>query len=188
MRTTIGICVALGLLTAHAVRAGFELPKKVQRMAQFEQVKSTAAASGKPIAIVLTDTETTCPLCRTASLAVMDALDRKTLIVYANARDDWRALPQLVRDAFEKPEAGEYIPKTVVVDAGLTRVIATVPYGKPDALDKSLDKAKKAISKAGGTSAAGTSRSGSRSSFGTVRKTESTTGQQRETISVEVKP
>ena len=50
-----------------------------------------------------------------------------------------------LKEAFQKPEAGTFIPKTVIVDPEVTRVIAFVPYGNPGEMNKALSKAKKAV-------------------------------------------
>ena len=143
MRKMSFVLVAVGLLVPGIVWAGFDLPKKVYKASQFEQAKTAAAAAGKPISIILTDTATDCPLATNASLTMIDSLDRKTVVVYASPQGDFGKLPPLVQEAFNKREAGTYIPKTVVVDADVSKVICIVPYGEPMALKESLSKARK---------------------------------------------
>lgn len=46
---------------------------------------------------------------------------------------------------FAIPKAGTFIPKTVIVDPEVTRVIAFVPYSDLSEMNKALSKAKKAI-------------------------------------------
>lgn len=168
MKKAILALAGIGLLVPGIVWAGFDLPKKVYKASQFEQAKTAATAAGKPISVILSDTGTTCPLACNASLVMINSLDRKTVIVYANPRDGLDALPALVREALSKPEAGTFIPRTVVVDADVSKVICIVPYGEPEALQDSLNKARKAILK---MPSAKTSKSSLRSTGGAAKKT-----------------
>lgn len=136
-----------GLLMAGALAtAEFAIPKKAYRVSQFEEAKAEAAAAGKPITVILSDATTSCPLACDASTAVFNTLGRKTVIVYVGRGGaEWQALPGLLKEAFQKPEAGTFIPKTVIVDPEVSRVIAFVPYGNPGEMNKALSKAKKTI-------------------------------------------
>jgi thiamine pyrophosphate-dependent acetolactate synthase large subunit-like protein len=75
----------------------------------------------------------------------MNGLASKTVVVYAYTKTDAGKLPDLVVEAFRRPEMGRYIPFTVVVDAAMTNVIAIVPYARGSEQKKLLKAVNKAI-------------------------------------------
>ena len=140
MKTTLSV-----MLLASLVLVGFKIPKNVYRMDQLGAAKSEAQSKNKAITFIYTDEETTCPLCADASLGVMNGLASKTVVVYAYTKTDAGKLPDLVVEAFRRPEMGRYIPFTVVVDAAMTNVIAIVPYARGSEQKKLLKAVNKAI-------------------------------------------
>jgi hypothetical protein len=101
---------------------GFKLPGKVFEVADIEKAKAEAAQKGKPIAILYSDKNTTCPLCSNASETILRELGPKAVIVYA---DGTSSLPSTVQEALRP---GKYIPKVAVLDASLERALGTVTY------------------------------------------------------------
>lgn len=137
--------VMLALSLASQALAGFKISKKTYRMDQLESAQSEAESKGKPITFVYTSAESTCPLCAAASLNVISELDSKSVVVYVDAKADWGKLPKLIQEATRQPEAGKFIPKTVVADSAMTNVIAIVPCAHGAEQAKFLREAKKAI-------------------------------------------
>lgn len=133
------------LLLASTALADFDLPKNVYRMDQLEAAKAEAVSKNKAITFVYTQKETTCPLCVNSSLGVMKGLASKSIVFYADTKTDWEKFPTLVQEALRKPEMGKYIPKTVIVNAGITNVIAIVPYALGVEQKKLLKEANRAI-------------------------------------------
>ena len=68
----------------------------------------------------------------------MQTLGKGTIVVYVCTKTDSDLLPDVVKTAFRTPESGKYIPKTAVVDAELTEVIAIVPYAGEESERKKL--------------------------------------------------
>ena len=57
----------------------------------------------------------------------MQRFGHSAVIVYASP-EGWAKIPPIVREAINSPEAGKFIPKTVVVDFGITEVVSIIPY------------------------------------------------------------
>lgn len=130
------------------VLAEFTMPKSVNRMNELEKAQAEAQEKGRPITFILTQESTSCGLCINASLKAVNALNNKTVVVYVNADNEEKLLPEIVRTALNKPEAGRYIPKIVIVDSAMTNVLAIVPYAAGDEMDRRLNQAKKNFPKA----------------------------------------
>jgi hypothetical protein len=138
------LCLALVPATPGEIKMG----KSVYRMSQIDAAKEEAKSKNEAITFLYTDENTKCGLCEAASMDVINGMKAKSTIVYVNSNNEGGLLPQLVQEALKKPEAGQFIPKTVVVDPDITQVIAIVPYDSEQARKSSITKAKKLISKA----------------------------------------
>lgn len=119
-------------LTATGVGA-FDIPPGVYRIDQMEQALKDAVSQHKQIVFLYSDEKTTCPLCARASTAIMDRFRLNSVLVYFD-KGGWRKAPQLVREAIQSPASGRYIPKTIIVNAGMTEVISIIPYEKVEFL------------------------------------------------------
>jgi hypothetical protein len=139
----ITLCFLLGAFTASA---GFKLPKDIYRVQNLKEAQDEARAKGRPICILYTDADSKCGLATQAALDAIDALDNKTILVYVNSNNEGGFLPSVIKKAFESPESGQYIPKTVVLDAELTEIIALIPYSSERERKVRFTKAKTAIS------------------------------------------
>jgi hypothetical protein len=115
------------LLAPLAARAGFELPTAVYRMDRLPRALAEARAKEKPLAFVQSDEGTTCPKCRAATLEAFQLLVDQCVVVYIGPGEGAQ-LPALVTAGLRSPEAGRFIPRAVVVDPQLSRIIAVIPY------------------------------------------------------------
>ena len=120
MKTT-ALFLALLALPALAL-AGFRLPAKVFAISDLEKAKAEAQLKKKPIAVLYSDKDSTCPLCSDASETILRELGSKTVMVYVNTKD---GLPKSVSDALN---VGKFIPKVAVLDASLENALGTVTY------------------------------------------------------------
>jgi len=132
----------------NVVFAGFEMPRSVYRMNEFDAAKEEAKAKNKPITFIYTREDSSCGLCKAASLGAADRLKSKSVVVYANSPEDWSSLPSIVQTALKSEASGKFIPKTVVVDAALSQTLAIVPYARGSEFDENLNDARSTISKA----------------------------------------
>jgi hypothetical protein len=147
MKPSVGVALVVVLAAWEA--SAFPLKKDVYRMDRLEAAVAEAKAEGKPLTFLYTDENTTCPKCEASSLAVIETLHKRTVLLYvAPEVKDLSKLPKAVRDGIRKPEMGDFIPKTVVVDPGLTNLIAIVPYALGDEQDRLLKDARKKITSA----------------------------------------
>jgi len=134
-------------VTGGVVLAGFEMPKSVYRMNEFEAAKAEAKAKNKPLTFIYTSESSSCGLLKAASLGAADRLRAKSILVYANSPADFGSLPPLVQTAIKSEAAGKFIPKTVIVDAEMNNTIAIVPYASGSEFENSLKDARSSISK-----------------------------------------
>ncbi len=118
------------LCLAASTALAFRLPGGVYRLNALKDAEEKAKKTNKPITFVYTDEDTTCPYCEEASLDAMKSLKLRTVVVYVHANKEWDLLPPVVKDAVNSPEAGKYIPITVIVDADMKKVNAIVPYAR----------------------------------------------------------
>ncbi|MEQ1851176.1 MAG: hypothetical protein ABMA01_06240 [Chthoniobacteraceae bacterium] len=118
---------------------GFKLPGKVFEIADLEKAKAEAAQKGRPIAILLSNKDSTCPLCSGASETILRELGPKTVMVYVR---DTAGLPPA---AIEALSPGKYIPKVAVLDATLDQALGTVTY---EAIKDDRQKAFREVTKA----------------------------------------
>ncbi len=102
--------------------ADLKLPSKIYQEADLEKAKVEAAAKSKPLSILYTDKDSTCPLCNNASATMIKELGSKTIMVYVRSTN---ALPDNVKTAFRE---GKYIPKIAVFDDKLEKSLGTVTY------------------------------------------------------------
>jgi hypothetical protein len=110
------------LATSTLAVAGFKLPGKVFEVAELEKAKAEAQQKGKPIAILVSDKDTTCPLCSAASETIIRELGNKTVMVYARTKAE---LPAPAQEALRQ---GSYIPKVAVLNSTLDNALGTVTY------------------------------------------------------------
>ena len=120
------------MITASPSYAGFSLPSHVYTVDQIEEAKDIAQATAKALTFVYTNKDTKCGLATSASLDAFKVLQKETIIIYACSGDDqtWSQIPSLVRRAINSSQSGKYIPKTIIVDSKITKVIAIIPYTK----------------------------------------------------------
>lgn len=110
--------------------AGFEVPKHVYRMSDLDKALADARERNLPVTFVYSREDTSCGLCTHASTTVMDELRKRSVIIYAHSNNDWGTIPGIVQKALVSPEAGKFIPKTVVVKPDLSEIVAYIPYAQ----------------------------------------------------------
>jgi len=115
------------LLYCLPAKAGFRLPEFVFTMKQMDTVEALAASDSKAVSFVYTDKTTGCGLCRTASMDVFNTLGPKSIVVYVD-RKGFDRLPEVVMGAMKSAHAGRFIPKTVITDPRMEKIIAIIPY------------------------------------------------------------
>ena len=106
--------------------AGLPLPGYVYELVDIAEAQDDARQWGQLIAIIWTDLDCGCRLAESATYDAFRELHDDMTIVYACSKTDWKQLPTVVRKALRSTESGKYIPKTVIVDAGMSKVVAIV--------------------------------------------------------------
>jgi len=115
------------MFSASLASAAFDIPSYVYRIDQLQQAKDEAKADDKQIVFLYSDEHTDCPLASKASISIIRRFKHRAVIVYI-CKEGWAKVPRIVRETIKSPEAGRFIPKTVVVDSGLTEVVSIIPY------------------------------------------------------------
>ena len=116
--------------SASSAPAAFSIPSDVYGIDQLQQATQIAIANNKQIVFLYSNKDSTCPLASKASINIMQRFKNSAIIVYI-CKQDKAKIPRIVRDALKSPEAGKYIPKTVVVDSGIKQVAGIIPYERP---------------------------------------------------------
>jgi hypothetical protein len=139
----IALCL---FLTTIEARADFKMPASVYRMDRLDDAIVMAAAKHKPISFIYTHEKTKCPLTMAASLNAADKLGKNTIVVYINGdvREE-KMLPDFVQAALDSPESGRLVPKTVIVDSDVSKVLVLVPYAKAPLHNQLLKEALKKL-------------------------------------------
>ncbi|WP_367874560.1 hypothetical protein [Luteolibacter sp. Populi] len=122
-----------------------KFPRGTFESKDLDKAKAEATAQKKPIAFIMTDKDTTCPLCQGAASAFLDVVKSKAVIVYVNSKETstvWGGLPEAARKGLE---AGKFIPKMAVTDASAANLITSINYDSYTADDKILREFKKAL-------------------------------------------
>ncbi len=109
-------------VTSTLAFAGFKLPGKIFEIGEIDKAKAEAEAKKKPIAILYSDKDSTCPLCSSASEEIIRELGQKTVMIYIREQSG------LPAPAIEALRAGRFIPKVAVMDAKLESALGTVTY------------------------------------------------------------
>jgi hypothetical protein len=113
---------ALLIAAPSVALAGLKLPSKIYQEADLEKAKAEAVTKNKPLSILYTDKDSTCPLCNSASNTMIKELGNKTIMVYVR---DINGLPESVKNALRE---GKYIPKIAVFDDKMEKALGTVTY------------------------------------------------------------
>ena len=133
------------LLIISSAFAAFIVPDYVYRIDQLKDAQASARDNGIAITFLYSNENTSCSLATAASLAVIRELKQRSVIIYVSSENDSdrKKIPAIVRQALKSSEAGRFIPKTVIVNAEMDRVIFIVPYAKQPERDRVLKEALK---------------------------------------------
>lgn len=107
--------------------AAFQVPNSAYNIYTIDKAQTQALNQNKPLTFLYSDKATACSLCTSASNDILYSLDKQSIIVYVH-QSDWKQIPPLVQNAIKSPAAGEYIPKTVIVNPQIDKVIYILPY------------------------------------------------------------
>ena len=138
------ICFLFVIMSASSVVASFSVPNHVYTMSRLRLAKKHAAQVNKPISFVYSDKKTDCGLATAASKDIFKHLKNHTVMVYAGSAD-WDKLPVIVKKGLNSPEAGDYIPITIVVTPSLDEIICIIPYARTEQRTQLIKQARQLI-------------------------------------------
>jgi hypothetical protein len=130
--TTLPRTFAATLLFLGVVSSGlaeFSVPRDVYEVDRLAEAVAVAKEKEKPITLILSDPDTTCPLCANASTSAMDEVSRHSVVVLLRSGEKWKLelSPPLVR-ALGSEVTGKIIPRLIVAPPDLGSVWATMTY------------------------------------------------------------
>ncbi len=125
--------------------ATFQLPPYVFTANKLAEAQAKAKSQNLPIVILYSDKKSTCPKCDDASNDVIYTLNKNSIMVYIEY-SELNKLPDVIVRAFRSPEAGKFIPITVIVDYELKQVLYIIPYVDRNDRMPLMAEAKKKIS------------------------------------------
>lgn len=126
MKTKMAFLAAA--MMAAVAQAEIEFPRGTLEAPELTKAKETAKAEKKLVAYLLTEKNTTCPLCQGASAEFIKLVKSKAVIVYLDSSkmaSYWGTVPDSVRTELSK---GKIIPKMVVTESDGTTVAAKIGY------------------------------------------------------------
>ncbi len=141
--------IFLGIfLIVSSTFAAFTVPCYVYRIDQLKEAQASAKNNGMVLTFLYSNENTSCSLATAASTDVIQELKQRSVIIYVNSKNgnDWEKVPAIVRRALISSEAGRFIPKTVIVNAEMDKVIFIIPYAAQPERNKLLKEAIKKIS------------------------------------------
>lgn len=107
------------------LQAGFRLPSGVFTMEELDEATAKSKSRGVPITFLISDTETKCGLCISASEEIIDELRARSVIVYTTNNSH---LPGSVQSLIRGVDLGKYIPYAMVVNTGMDKLIGVIRY------------------------------------------------------------
>jgi hypothetical protein len=131
------------LLVSPVAFAGFNVPNTVHQLSAIEKATEEAKAKKRPIAFLLSDKNTTCPICAASSMTVMKELKSKAEVVYVESAEKG-SLPESVKSGLNTT-SGKGLPHVVIVDNTLSNVITAFAYDDAASFKKSVSEAEKKI-------------------------------------------
>ena len=128
------LCLAAGEVD---MPRGF-LPKK-----DYETAKKTAIAEKKPIAVMLTEIKTNCPICESTSNAMIKSVRNRVVWVHVAPKEGYEGLPKAVDEKFR---TAKVYPFFAIVDPDSGEVLAFTHQKEYSADDrKALKSVKDAV-------------------------------------------
>ncbi len=119
----------LTLLSASLLYGGVKIPKYVHSVKDIDKAQLEAKGKGKFLAFVYSDPNSTWGLCNTATEIALKKLRSVASVVFINSqKDSWSSLPKIVQFGLTHKDAGKYLPKTTITDAGLEYHVLSVRY------------------------------------------------------------
>ena len=128
--------------------AEFSLSNGVTDADKLEKAEEKAKKFNRPVAFLVSDTKTTCPLCSECSRTMMKELSQSTVMVYTNVKQSKVPAPVTKLAASEVAKVRVY-PYVIVVDPEYKQLIGVLTYDevKKDS-NKAFTEIKTAIRKA----------------------------------------
>ncbi len=106
-----------------AIAGEVDMPRDYLPKASYAKAQEQAVAEGLPVAVFLTEINTTCPICESTSNAMVKSLRNKAVWVHVKPKEGYAGLPDAVAKKFASvgtypflalvnPETGEVLEFT----------------------------------------------------------------------------
>ena len=121
MKSTAKSLVCL-LVTSISLAAGdVDMPRGFLTKKDYETAKKTAIEAKKPIAVMLTELKTDCPICEATSNQMIKAVRNRVVWVHVAPKEGYEGLPKAVD---EKVRTAKVYPFFAIVDPNSGEVLA----------------------------------------------------------------
>jgi hypothetical protein len=97
------------------------MPRGFVSKKDYEAAKKTALAEKKPIAVILTEIKTDCPICEATSNAMIKSLRNRVVWVHVAPKEGYDGLPKAVDEKFR---SAQVYPFFAIVDPESGEVLA----------------------------------------------------------------
>jgi len=161
MKTSLFPVIAI-LLSSNVLSFAIEIPSSLRTASEIEKAKTDAAARKKPIAVLQSSRDATCPYTVGGTMDAIKEFRTKTVMIYVD-RGEETSLPKNVQDALASVRS---FPRTVIMDPTMTNVIATAGYARDPAQQQKIFKEATKKMRDGTSASAGATASAGTDSFG----------------------
>lgn len=143
MKLTVKSLVCL-IATSLSLAAGeVDMPRGFLTRKDYETAEKTAIAEKKPIAVILTEIKTDCPICEATSNEMIKAVRNKVVWVHVAPKEGYEGLPKEVDAKFR---TARVYPFFAIVDPNSGEVLAFTHQKEYSADDrKALKSVKDAV-------------------------------------------
>ncbi len=120
------------VIAAVAITSALEarIPSSAFKPSEYDEAVAKAKESGKPLAVVVTDTASSCPKCQAGNEAVFKRMRSKYVMVVEDQADKGETLSQEVKQKTYQiyKEKGNFIPIVTVLSENDQRVLGGLCY------------------------------------------------------------
>lgn len=108
------------------------IPSSAFKPSEYDEAVAKAKESGKPLAVVVTDTASSCPKCQAGNAAVFKRMRSKYVMVVEDEAEKGETLPQDVKQKTYQifKEKGNFIPIVTVLSENDQRVLGGLCYNQ----------------------------------------------------------
>jgi hypothetical protein len=121
MKSTVKPFICLLATSLSLVAGEVDMPRGFHAKKDYESAKTTAIAEKKPIAVMLTEIKTDCPICESTSNEMIKSVRNRVVWVHVAPKEGYEGLPKAVDEKFR---SAKVYPFFAIVDPNSGEVLA----------------------------------------------------------------